>query len=344
MTAEDKSKSGVNIIDVSGFIYRVFYAFPSLSYNMPLSKPSESELQQEGDCGLQLKSSESELLLGDTERRSGAYLEVREHSSTGSTQQETDCGGFEKREVGALYGFCIVMLKLTSRFPNSMFIAACDHSRQTFRNEIYDGYKANRATVPEALLPQIPLIKEACSRFGFVMAELPGFEADDIIATYTSMLRHRYGVNIISSDKDLMQLICDDQVTLYDPVKHRYITEEDVIKKFGVTPDKVLDVLAIIGDDADNIPGITKIGQKTAAAWINEFGSLENLIANLEKLPPSKRRTSLAEEAHIAVMSKKLVALRCDLDLPFEYKVATQNGLSDFFKLYGFNSLLKMAD
>ncbi|MDR1609766.1 MAG: hypothetical protein LBR78_02860 [Holosporales bacterium] len=269
----------VNLMDVSGFIYRAFYAFPSLTH--------------------------------------------------------------EGAEVGALYGFCMTMLKLVPRFPRSMFIAACDSGKRTFRNDIYGGYKANRAKTPDTLLAQIPLIKEACRRFGFTTVEAPGFEADDIIATYVAKLAGNHRLNIISSDKDLMQLI-GDGVTMYDPAKQRYITEEDVIQKFGVTSDKVLDVLALTGDSSDNIPGVAGIGPKTAATWIREFGSIENLMANTEWLPRNRKRQLLEDGTANAIMSKELAALRYDLSLPFEYGVSIQNELPAFFTSYGFDSLLRM--
>jgi DNA polymerase-1 len=244
-------------------------------------------------------------------------------------------------EVGALYGFCMTMLKLMPRFPGSMFIAACDSGKHTFRNEIYSGYKANRAKTPDALLTQIPPIKEACRRFGFVTVEAPGFEADDIIATYATKLARAHRINVISSDKDLMQLI-GNGVSMYDPAKQRYVTAEDVIQKFGVASNRVLDVLALTGDSSDNIPGVTGIGPKTAAAWISEFGSVEDLIANIGRLPPNRKRQRLEVGTASAIMSKKLAALRCDLDLPFEYGVSVQCELPSFFSRYGFDSLLKI--
>ncbi|MDR2667290.1 MAG: hypothetical protein LBB34_04265, partial [Holosporales bacterium] len=198
-------------------------------------------------------------------------------------------------EVGALYGFCSAMLKITSIFSKAMFVAALDTGKRTFRNDIYPEYKANRKSMPNELLNQIPFIKEACQSFGFVIAESPGFEADDIIATYTKMTSDTHSVNIVSSDKDLLQLI-GVNVSVYDPVKQRYITEEDIVQKFGVTSDKILDVLALTGDASDNIPGISGIGFKTAAALINEYGSLDVLMSSLDKLPDNKRNETLKKE------------------------------------------------
>jgi DNA polymerase-1 len=138
-----------------------------------------------------------------------------------------------------------------------------------------------------------------------------------------------------------MQLICHG-VAMYDPAKQKYITEDDIIQKFGVTSDKVLDVLALTGDSSDNIPGVAGIGPKTAAAWIREFDSVENLIANIGLLPLNRKRQLLEERKDSAVMSKELATLKCDLDLPFEYEVSIQSELASFFTRYGFGSLLKM--
>ena len=248
---------------------------------------------------------------------------------------------YKGQEVGALYGFCSAMQKIVAMFPHSMFISALDCGKKTFRTEIYSEYKATRKAMPDELVNQIPLIKEACDKFGFFKVEKPGFEADDIIATYAKKINEQ-NVNIISSDKDLMQLM-NDRITIYDPMKRKYITKEDVIKKFGVTPDKVLDVLSLMGDASDNVPGVPGIGSKTASALINEYGSLDNLIANINSLPKSKRNDILKSEIDKAVLSRKLIRLRDDLDLEYEFKVSEPKGLNEFLLSYGFKSLIKNA-
>ena len=270
----------INLIDVSGFIYRSFYALPSLTHN-------------------------------------GA-------------------------EVGALYGFCSAMSKITSIFPNTMFVAALDSGKKTFRNEIYKDYKANRKSMPEELISQIPLIKEACEKFGFFVVEKTGFEADDIIATYAKKIKD-HKINVISSDKDLMQLLSEN-VTLYDPMKQKYITDDDVFKKFGVGPEKVLDVLSLMGDISDNIPGVSGIGPKTAASLINEFGSLNDLINNLDKLSDSKRNGVLKQEIDKALLSRELVKLKDDLDLELNYEVSRSKNLEEFLSKFGFRSLIKKQE
>ncbi len=248
---------------------------------------------------------------------------------------------YAEQEVGALYGFCSAMQKITAMFPNSMFIAAMDCSKKTFRNEIYPEYKATRKAVPDELIAQIPLIKEACGKFGFYKVEKLGFEADDIIATYSKKIDDQQ-INIISSDKDLMQLM-SDKITIYDPMKRKYIKEEDVIRKFGVTPDKVLDVLSLMGDTSDNVPGVPVIGAKTAAALINQYGSLDNLITNIDTLPKSKRNEVLKKEIDKAILSRNLIRLRDDLELEYKFEVSVPNGLNEFLLSYGFRSLIKGA-
>ena len=248
---------------------------------------------------------------------------------------------YNGREVGALYGFCSAMQKITAMFQSSMFIAALDCGKKTFRNAIYTEYKATRKAMPDELVSQIPLIKEACEKFGFFKAEQSGYEADDIIATYAKKITDRR-VNIISSDKDLMQLMSEN-ITIYDPMKRKYITDADVIKKFGVTPDKVLDVLSLMGDASDNVPGVPGIGAKTASALINEYGSLDNLIANLDTLPRSKRNDVLKAEIDKAILSRDLIRLKDDLDIEYKFEISEPNGLNEFLLSYGFRSLIKSA-
>jgi DNA polymerase-1 len=215
-----------------------------------------------------------------------------------------------------------------------------DAGKKTFRHDIYSEYKANRKSMPTELLNQIPHIKDACQSFGFVLAEKTGFEADDIIATYTKMNSDIHNVNIVSSDKDLVQLM-GNNVSIYDPAKQRYITEEDVVKKFEVTSDKVLDVLALTGDASDNVPGISGIGVKTAAALINKYGSLDGLISNLDKLPNNKRNETLRREIEKAILAKKLITLKDDLILDFACNAQKPANLNEFFMKFGFHALVK---
>ena len=218
--------------------------------------------------------------------------------------------------IGAVSGFCNMLWKLVQEARDTSvgvvpthFAVIFDHSSTTFRNEIYDGYKANRAAPPEDLVPQFPLIRHATRAFDLACIEREGFEADDIIATYARQAREAGGdVTIVSSDKDLMQLI-GPNVVMYDTMKDVVIDEEGVFAKFGVEPAKMIDMQALNGDSSDNVPGVPGIGPKTAAQLLDEFGTLENLLENAEAIKQKKRRENLIEFADQARLSKRLVTL-----------------------------------
>jgi DNA polymerase-1 len=175
-----------------------------------------------------------------------------------------------------------------------------DHSEATFRNKLYADYKAQRPEPPEDLIPQFPLVRKAAIAFGQPALEMPGFEADDLIATYSRQAAAKGArVSIVSADKDLMQLV-NDQICLLDTVKDRKICAPEVFEKFGVTPDKVIDVQALCGDSIDNVPGVPGIGIKTAALLIQEYGDLETLLKRAGEIKQPKRRESLIEHAEMA--------------------------------------------
>ena len=221
--------------------------------------------------------------------------------------------------VGAVAGFCNMLWKFLSEMKGSEapthLAVIFDKSEQTFRNELYPEYKAHRPPAPEDLVPQFPLIRDATRAFNLPCIEMGGFEADDLIATYT---RHTVAaggeVTIISSDKDLMQLV-KPGVTMLDTMKNRAIGPDEVREKFGVTPDKVVDVQALAGDSTDNVPGVPGIGVKTAAELINEFGDLESLLARAGEIKQPKRRERLTEFAMQARLSLELVRLKDDVDV-----------------------------
>ncbi len=219
--------------------------------------------------------------------------------------------------VGAVYGFCNILLRVLEEAGNAYIAVIFDTAKKTFRNDIYKEYKANRPPAPEDLVPQFPLVRDACEAFGVPYFELDGYEADDLIATYTRIATERnIEVRIISSDKDLMQLIRDG-VTMVDPIKFETIGEEKMLKKFAVTdPRKIIDVQAMSGDSVDNVPGVPGIGPKTAAALLEEFGDLEGILQNAEKIPQKKRRENLIEFADLARISKQLVMLADDAPVP----------------------------
>ncbi|MFN3546127.1 MAG: DNA polymerase I [Mesorhizobium sp.] len=225
--------------------------------------------------------------------------------------------------VGAVSGFCNMLWKLMVSARDTdvgvvptHFAVIFDYSSKTFRNELYPEYKANRSAPPEDLVPQFGLIRQATRAFDLPCIEMEGFEADDIIATYARLTREAGGdTTIISSDKDLMQLV-GDTVSMYDPMKDREIKVPDVIEKWGVPPEKMIDLQALTGDSVDNVPGVPGIGPKTAAQLLEQFGDLDTLLARAGEIKQNKRRESIIENAEKARISRELVRLRDDVPLP----------------------------
>ncbi|MDP1631034.1 MAG: DNA polymerase I [Caulobacter sp.] len=221
--------------------------------------------------------------------------------------------------VGAVQGFCNMLFKLLRDMKEDApthLAVVFDHSEKTFRNDLYPLYKAHRPPAPEDLIPQFPLVREATRAFGVPSIQLPGYEADDIIAAYADKISAAGGeVVIISSDKDLMQLV-GDRVQMLDTMKNLLIGPDQVFEKFGVGPDKVVEVQALCGDSVDNVPGAPGIGIKTAALLINEFGDLESLLARAGEIKQPKRRETLIEFADQIRLSRQLVQLDRDTPLP----------------------------
>ena len=219
--------------------------------------------------------------------------------------------------VGAISGFCNMLWKvledLKAGDQPTHFACIFDAGAITFRNELYDQYKAQRPDPPEDLIPQFPLMRKAAIAFGQPALEMAGFEADDLIATYSRQAAAKGArVSIVSADKDLMQLV-NDRICMLDTVKDRKICAPEVFEKFGVTPDKVIDVQALCGDSVDNVPGVPGIGIKTAALLIQEYGDLETLLKRAAEIKQPKRRESLIEHADQARLSKVLVTLKDDV-------------------------------
>jgi len=232
--------------------------------------------------------------------------------------------------VGALSGFCNMLYKLLNETNNDDGITHLavifDHSGKSFRNDIYTEYKAHRPPAPEDLVPQFPLIREAVRAFNVACVEKQNFEADDLIATYASQAATRGArVTIVSSDKDLMQLV-NEQIDMLDTMKNRAIGLKEVKEKFGVTPDKVIDVQALAGDSVDNVPGVPGIGVKTAAELINTYGDLDSVLAHAGEIKQPKRRERLIEFADMARLSRQLVTLKTDVevDTPLDVFTITQ--------------------
>jgi DNA polymerase-1 len=248
--------------------------------------------------------------------------------------------------TNAVFGFCRMLAADILDKPEVDHVAMIlDASGTTFRNVIYDKYKANRSEPPEDLIPQFPLIREAAKAFNVVVCELEGYEADDLIATYARLAVEAGGTcTIVSSDKDLMQLIRPG-VEMMDPIKKIKLGPEAVMEKFGVTPDKVIDVQALAGDSTDNVPGAPGIGVKTAAQLINEYGNLETLLQRTAEIKQPKRRESLEQNAELIRLSKQLVTLRDDVPAPadpatFAKKKPDPNVLLPWLEKQGFKVLI----
>ncbi|MBL6428395.1 MAG: DNA polymerase I [Maritimibacter sp.] len=223
--------------------------------------------------------------------------------------------------IGAVSGFCNMLQRYvednTGPDAPTHVAVVFDKGSHTFRNDMYDQYKANRDEMPEDLRPQIPLTREATIAFNIACKEMEGYEADDIIATLACMGREAGGrVTILSSDKDLMQLV-GDGVEMLDPMKNKRIDREGVIEKFGVGPERVVDVQALAGDSVDNVPGAPGIGIKTAALLINEYGDLETLLDRAEEIKQPKRRETLTQKREQIELSKRLVQLDCETPIDF---------------------------
>ncbi len=247
--------------------------------------------------------------------------------------------------INAVYGFSRMLVQLLDDPEVDHIAMILDAGRTTFRNKIYDKYKANRPEPPEDLIPQFPLIREAAKAFNVTVCELEGYEADDLIATYARMTVEAGGTcTIISSDKDLMQLIRPG-VDMMDPIKQKKLGPEAVFEKFGVTPDKVVDVQALAGDSTDNVPGAPGIGIKTAAQMINEYGDLETLLKRAGEIKQPKRRESLEQNAELIRISKQLVQLTDQVPTPaepetFDKRPPDPNVLLPWLEQQGFKSLI----
>ena len=257
--------------------------------------------------------------------------------------------------TGAVSGFCSMLFKLLEDSKSNQnkqkpthFAVIFDSARKTFRNEIYSDYKANRSEAPDDLAPQFEYIRKSVLAFNLPSVELLNYEADDLIATYVEqILKKGAKVTIVSSDKDLMQLFKKD-VRIFDPMKNKFISDEDVQKKFGVDPSKVIDVQALAGDSSDNVPGVPGIGIKTAAELINKYGNLETLLKSAQEIKQNKRRETLIENKDKALISKKLVTLKNDAPvdrelIEFKLKEIDKDKLFKFLREMEFNRLLSSA-
>ena len=257
--------------------------------------------------------------------------------------------------TGAVSGFCSMLFKLLedvrsddSKHKPTHFAVIFDSARKNFRNDIYSEYKANRAEAPDDLAPQFEYIRKSVKAFNLPSIELLNYEADDLIATYAKQITEAGAkVTIISSDKDLMQLV-SNKVRLFDPMKSRVIGEKEVIEKFGVKPDQVIDVQSLAGDSSDNVPGVPGIGIKTAAELINKYKNLEKLLSKASEITQNKRRETLIANKDKALLSKQLVTLKDDVPVkndPKEFliKDIDKDKLYEFLREMEFNRLLSQV-
>ena len=257
--------------------------------------------------------------------------------------------------TGAVNGFCAMLYKLLedSRSDDSKnkpthFAVIFDSARKNFRNKIYKDYKANRAEAPEDLAPQFEYIRKSVEAFNVTSAEMLNYEADDLIATYVEqILKKGAKVTIISGDKDFMQLV-KPGVRLFDPMKSKILGNKEVKEKFGVEPNKVIDVQALAGDSSDNVPGVPGIGIKTAAELINKYKSLEKVLEKAHEIPQNKRRETILENKDKAILSRKLVELKSDVSVKqkietFALKEIDKEKLYDFLREMEFNRLLSQV-
>ncbi|MBQ8436264.1 MAG: DNA polymerase I, partial [Alphaproteobacteria bacterium] len=251
--------------------------------------------------------------------------------------------------VNAVLGFSNMFMRLTQTINCDYCLVLFDAKRANYRNDIFADYKGTRKEIPEELIPQFPIIREAADALNIHHLEMEGYEADDLIATYARKAREKgYDVVVVSADKDLMQLIRDG-VELFDPMKDKFFTPEDVKEKFGVYPDKVIDVQALAGDSIYNVPGVAGIGIKTAAQLINEFGSLQEVLDRASEIKQQKRRQTLLDNRENALISLQLVTLKDDV--PVENSIETytcrcpeREKLTKFIDRYELNSIRTRAN
>jgi DNA polymerase-1 len=252
----------------------------------------------------------------------------------------------------AIYGFTTMIQRFLKEYQPEMLAVVLDAGRETFRNEIYHEYKSNRPEAPADLIPQFPYFRKVLEAMNIRTLELEGFEADDIIATLAKKFSsHETGVVIVSGDKDLMQLV-GDTTRMLDTMKSRWIGVEEVKEKFGVEPDQVVEVMGLMGDPTDNIPGIKGIGEKTAIPLIQKFQNLENLFDHLDDLDrvgiksSARVRKALMEGKEEALMSRKLATVRTDVPIHVEleelrFQGVNNENLRELYTELEFSQLLK---
>lgn len=241
--------------------------------------------------------------------------------------------------IGAIFGFCNAMLDFLEKFRGSIFVAALDSSRHTFRREMYPEYKSHRKETPEDLRVQWEYIMEACECFGLHIEKHPGFEADDIIASYVKQLNTNK-INIISHDKDLAQLLVHKNVKYYNHSTKKFIDRDFIEQKYDIQLEYFLDYLSLLGDKSDNVPGVSGIGPKTASALIKQFQTVENFILNSDALPNTKLYNRIKSNIDKAILSKKLIALNYSVPVDIHFTKKTIKNIDAFFTKFGMFNLI----
>lgn len=248
--------------------------------------------------------------------------------------------------TGAIYGFVRMLLKLISTFNTPYIAVVFDRPEKTVRHEIYKEYKATRKETPNDLQVQIPKIKEIIKLLGIKILEIPGYEADDIIATLSKKAENRsFEVIIVTPDKDMNQLI-DQHIKIFNPMKEEIVDTQKVIEKYGVSPQQFIDYLVLVGDSIDNIPGIKGVGPKTAASLLQEFGSIDRILENKDKLKGKLKESFAAVSKEDIQLVRSLVKLHQDIDIPVEIESLKKDKpdlikLKEIFEKLGFKSLIK---
>ena len=247
--------------------------------------------------------------------------------------------------TNAIYGFTQMLIRVVKEHKPHYLAMVLDAPGPTFRHEVYEPYKANRPSMPEELIPQIPYIKEVTRGFRIPILEKPGYEADDIIGTLVEKLRADADITIVSGDKDMLQLV-SDRVTILDTMKDRVYDQAEVKRRFEAQPSQVIDVFGLSGDTSDNVPGVPGIGEKTAVKLIKEFGSIDNIYNNIDKVAGEKLRENLKKYKEQALLSKELVRIRTDVPLPVDLTAlrlipADNERLKEIFKELEFNKFVK---
>jgi DNA polymerase-1 len=247
--------------------------------------------------------------------------------------------------IGGVFGFVRTIFTIIQKYSVQNLVITLDSGKKTFRSDLYSEYKANRVAVPQNLIPQFGMLQEFLENSNILHLKKEGFEADDIIASIVKS-QERSDISVITSDKDLLQLV-DDRVNCIDFFKNKTYLTQDVVDKFGLEPKQILDYLALLGDSSDNIPGVKGCGEKGAIKLIKEFGSLENIIANVESIGNNRLKDAIKNYADYGILSKKLAQLCCDVPLPeLNFSIANINfeKTRQFLEKYEMKSLFYMLE